>query len=1034
MLTRSSASKAQAIVRLSGAMTRPALATTMVRAALLHTLKPRQASAAAVAEASTSATTATGDASAVASAQKALAPLDTFLRRHVGPRDSDVEAMLQALGFKSLDEMVSAAVPDSIRLPEPLTINDGEYPERELLAKLKVIATQNKVYRSFIGTGYTDTVVPPVILRNVLENPGWYTQYTPYQPEISQGRLESLLNFQTVISDLTGLPAANASLLDEGTAAGEALVVCLNGSRKKTRNVFFADKNCHPQTLAVLKTRAEGFGAEIVVGDYKTFDFSALGGRLSGALVSYPDTYGTIGDYKVLANTVHEQGGQLVVAADLMSLAVLQPPGEFGADIAIGNSQRFGVPLGYGGPHAAFFATTMANQRRVPGRIIGVSRDTDGNRAYRLALQTREQHIRREKASSNICTAQALLANMSAMYAVYHGPEGIKAIADRIHRFTQALATAVTAAGHTVENPSYFDTLRIRVAESTTAAEIHARADERQINLRRIDAATVGITLDEAVTRDELAQLVEVFGGNSADIEAVVATSVAATAAESSAIPEGLARQGAILSHPIFNRYHSETEMLRYITQLQNKDLSLANAMIPLGSCTMKLNATTELIPITWPEFSQIHPFAPREQTHGYAKMIRDLEEDLAAITGMDATTVQPNSGAQGEYAGLRAIRAFQASKGEAHRNVCLVPESAHGTNPASAVMAGLKVVIVKCNKGTLDLVDLEAKAKKHAAALSAVMITYPSTFGVFEEGVVRAIEIVHENGGQVYMDGANMNAQVGLTSPGHMGADVCHLNNHKTLAIPHGGGGPGVGPICVKAHLAPFLPGHPELVNADGSPQSAVGPVSAAPYGSAGVLPVTWAYVKLLGARGMTEVSKAAILNANYMANRLRDHYSVLFTNDKGMCAHEFILDTRVFGKSSGVQAIDIAKRLQDYGFHPPTMSWPVPNTIMVEPTESESKEEMDRFCDALIAIREEIREIEDGNQPRDNNLLVNAPHTIAKVSKEDWPHPYSRQRAAYPLPTLKDRKFWPSVSRVDDAYGDLNLICSCPPIENYQ
>ncbi|KAJ1796087.1 glycine decarboxylase subunit P, partial [Coemansia sp. RSA 2399] len=735
-----------------------------------------------------------------------------------------------------------------------------------------------------------------------------------------------------------------------------------------------------------------------------------------------------------LANTVHSQGGQLVVVADLMSLAVLQPPGEFGADIAIGNTQRFGVPLGYGGPHAAFFATTTENQRRVPGRIIGVSRDASGNRAYRLALQTREQHIRREKASSNICTAQALLANMAAMYAVYHGPEGIRAIADRIHRFTQALAAAVNAAGHTVENASYFDTLRIRVAGSTTAAEIHARANERQINLRRIDDATVGVTLDEAITREELAQLVEVFGGNSADIDVTVATSVAPTAAESRAIPAGLARQSAILTHPVFSRYHSETEMLRYITQLQNKDLSLANAMIPLGSCTMKLNATTELIPITWPEFSQIHPFAPREQAQGYAKMIGDLEEDLAAITGMAATTVQPNSGAQGEYAGLRAIRAFQASQGEAQRDVCLVPESAHGTNPASAVMAGLKVVIVKCNKGTLDLADLEAKAKKHAANLSAVMITYPSTFGVFEDGVVRAIDIVHQNGGQVYMDGANMNAQVGLTSPGHMGADVCHLNNHKTLAIPHGGGGPGVGPICVKAHLAPFLPGHPELVNADGSPQSAVGPVSAAPFGSAGVLPVTWAYVKLLGARGMTEASRAAILNANYMANRLRDHYSVLFTNDNGMCAHEFILDTRVFAKSSGIQAIDIAKRLQDYGFHPPTMSWPVPNTIMIEPTESESKEEMDRFCDALIAIRDEIREIEDGSQPRDNNLLVNAPHTIAKVSAEAWPHPYARHRAAYPLPTLRERKFWPSVSRVDDAYGDLNLICSCPPIENYE
>ncbi|KAJ2513571.1 glycine decarboxylase subunit P, partial [Coemansia sp. RSA 1939] len=741
----------------------------------------------------------------------------------------------------------------------------------------------------------------------------------------------------------------------------------------------------------------------------------------------YPDTYGTIGDYRALAKKVHELGGQVVVAADLMALAVLQAPAEFGADIAIGNSQRFGVPLGYGGPHAAFFATTAANQRRVPGRIIGVSRDADGNRAYRLALQTREQHIRREKASSNICTAQALLANMSAMYAVYHGPEGIKAIADRIHRFAQVLAAGVARAGHTVENASYFDTLRIRVAASTTAEEIHARANERQINLRHIDAATVGVTLDEAVTRDELAQLIEIFGGNGGEID-TAAGSVAATASESSAIPAGLARQSAILTHPVFNRYHSETEMLRYITQLQGKDLSLANAMIPLGSCTMKLNATTELIPITWPEFSQMHPFAPADQAQGYAQMIGDLEADLAAITGMDATTVQPNSGAQGEYAGLRAIRAYQASRGEALRDVCLVPESAHGTNPASAVMAGLRVVIVRCSGGNLDLADLEAKAAKHADRLAAVMITYPSTYGVFEHGVVRAIDIVHAHGGQVYMDGANMNAQVGLTSPGHMGADVCHLNNHKTLAIPHGGGGPGVGPICVKAHLAPFLPGHPALG------ATTQGPVSAAPYGSAGVLPVTWAYVKLLGAHGMTQASKAAILNANYMAARLRDHYSVLFANERGMCAHEFILDTRVFAKSADVHAIDIAKRLQDYGFHPPTMSWPVPNTIMVEPTESESKEEIDRFCDALIAIRNEIREIEDGAQPRDNNLLVNAPHTIANVSADNWSRPYSRERAAYPLPTLRDRKFWPSVSRVDDAYGDLNLICSCPPIENYE
>ncbi|PIA15437.1 glycine dehydrogenase [Coemansia reversa NRRL 1564] len=1037
MFHRSAISGAQALVRPRHMQPAAIARTIAFRAALLHTLRPHLSSAAATASAEPASSDLFNSASSEAAssvAQAALAPLDTFLRRHNGPRATDVEAMLQVLGFQSLDQMIAATVPDSIRLREPLRIADGEYAEKELLAKLKQIAQKNKVYRSFIGTGYTDTVVPPVILRNILENPGWYTQYTPYQPEISQGRLESLLNFQTVVSDLTGLPAANASLLDEGTAAGEALVVCLASTRNKSRKIFFADQNCHPQTLAVLRTRAEGFGAEIVVGDYRSYDFAALGNRLAGAMVSYPDTYGTIGEHKMLADTVHAQGAQLVVVSDLMSLAVLQAPGEFGADIAIGNTQRFGVPLGYGGPHAAFFATTAANQRRVPGRIIGVSRDAEGKRAYRLALQTREQHIRREKASSNICTAQALLANMAAMYAVYHGPEGIKAIANRIHRFAQVLATAVSAAGHTVENSSYFDTLRIRIANGLSAADIHARADQRQINLRRIDSQTVGVTLDEAINREELVHLVEIFGGNTSAIDAFVAAA-APTAAESVAIPAGLARQSAILTHPIFSRYHSETEMLRYITQLQNKDLSLANAMIPLGSCTMKLNATTELIPITWPEFGQIHPFAPREQTEGYAHMIRDLEEDLAAITGMDATTVQPNSGAQGEYAGLRAIQAYQRSQNQGHRNICLVPESAHGTNPASAIMAGLKVVIVKCDaKGNLDLTDLESKSVKHAENLSAVMITYPSTFGVFEDGVLRAIDIVHANGGQVYMDGANMNAQVGLTSPGHMGADVCHLNNHKTLAIPHGGGGPGVGPICVKAHLAPFLPGHPELINTDGSPKSTVGPVSAAPYGSAGVLPVTWSYVKLLGGRGMTEVSKTAILNANYMASRLRSHYNVLFTNDKGMCAHEFILDIRPFGKSAGVQALDVAKRLQDYGFHPPTMSWPVPNTIMIEPTESESKEEMDKFCDALISIREEIREIEQGKQSRDDNILVNAPHTITKVSAEEWSHPYSRQRAAYPLSYLRERKFWPTVSRVDDAYGDINLMCSCPPMDTYQ
>ncbi|KAJ1921100.1 glycine decarboxylase subunit P [Mycoemilia scoparia] len=998
----------------------------------LHTQKPVRSSAAAASEASGDVA---GKLDVASAAEFALAPLDTFTRRHTGPRTKDVAEMLATLNLKSLDELVSRTVPDSIRLNPPLVIPEGGVTERELLARIKSIAAQNKPFRSFIGAGYTDVEVPPVILRNILENPSWYTQYSPYQAEISQGRLESLLNFQTMVSDLTGLPIANSSLLDEGTAAGEALVICLNAARKKTKNLFFADSRCHPQTLAVLHTRAEGFGAEVVVGEFEKFDFNAVGDRLCGAMVSYPDTYGNINDYKNLSETVHANGGNLVVVADLVSLTVLQPPSSFGADIVLGNSQRFGVPMGNGGPHAAFFAATEKHKRSVPGRIVGLSRDANGDPAYRLALQTREQHIRREKASSNICTAQALLANMAAMYAVYHGPEGLRAIANRIHRFTSVLASAITEAGHTVENSAFFDTLSIKVA-SGNSKDIIDRAVKSNVNLRKIDGERVGVTLDEVVTRQELATLIEIFGGNVNSVEQLAAQAPS-TVGESTAVPSNLVRQGEILNYPVFHRYHSETEMLRYITELQNRDLSLANAMIPLGSCTMKLNATTQMIPVTWPEFGRVHPFAPEDQKAGYHILFRDLEQDLALITGMDATSLQPNSGAQGEYAGLRAIRGYQAANGQGHRNICLIPQSAHGTNPASAVMAGLKVVSVKClENGNLDLADLEAKAKKHADNLSAVMITYPSTYGVFEDTVLRAIELVHSNGGQVYMDGANLNAQIGLCNPGSMGADVCHINAHKTLAIPHGGGGPGMGPITVKSHLAPFLPGHINNTDAVTANASAGGSraVSAAPYSSASILTISWSYIKLLGGDGMTQSTKTALLNANYMANRLRDHYTILFTNKNGMCAHEFIIDCRPFDKISGIQGIDIAKRLQDYGFHSPTMSWPVSNTLMIEPTESESREELDRFCDAMISIRNEIREIEEGKQPRDNNVLKNSPHTIRDVSAETWDRPYSRVKAAFPLASLQRRKFWPTIRRVDDVYGDTNLVCSCPPMSSYE
>ncbi|KAG0165194.1 glycine decarboxylase subunit P [Apophysomyces sp. BC1034] len=947
---------------------------------------------------------------------QALAPLDTFPRRHIGPQNNDLDHMLKQVGVRDINELLAKTIPPAIRSPKALALKEG-VSERELLKRLKEMASKNKVLKTYIGQGYTDVVVPNVILRNVMENPAWYTQYTPYQPEISQGRLESLLNFQTMVTDLTALPIANASLLDEGTAAAEAMLMTWQAARRK-KNVFVVDENCHPQTIACVKTRAESFNIQVVVADVFNYKFADQKKDLCGVLLQYPNTRGAVQDYEALTATVHTAGGQVAVATDLMALAVLKAPGEFGADIALGNSQRFGVPLGFGGPHAAFFACKEEHKRRIPGRLVGVSKDAAGNIAYRLALQTREQHIRREKATSNICTAQALLANMSAMYAVYHGPQGIKDIALRIHGLTGVLAQGLRESGLVIENDgSFFDTLAVKVGDSSAVIQ---KALEKGINLRTLDSETVSLTLDETVTMNDVSDLLRVF--QAGDVDALQIGGLQ--------FPEQLRRTSTYLQNPVFNSYHSETEMLRYIHHLESKDLSLVHSMIPLGSCTMKLNATTEMIPVTWPEFANIHPFAPVNQTEGYREMLTELGDDLAEITGFDGVSLQPNSGAQGEYAGLRAIRAFHDAQGEPQRTVCLIPISAHGTNPASAAMAGMDVVIVKCDDdGNLDMADLKAKAEANKDRLAAVMITYPSTFGIFEHGVAEACNIVHHYGGQVYMDGANLNAQIGLTKPAEIGADVCHMNLHKTFCIPHGGGGPGMGPIACKSHLSPFLPGHP--VVATGGEQ-AIGPVSAAPFGSASILPISWAYVKMMGGSGLTDATKAALLNANYMACRLAPHYEILYTNENGMCGHEFIVDIRPF-VPEGIEAIDVAKRLQDYGFHSPTMSWPVANTLMIEPTESESKAELDRFCDAMISIRREIQEVIDGKIPKDNNMLVNAPHSIHTLLSDKWNRPYSRDIAAFPMPYLRQKKFWPSVSRVDDAYGDRNLMCTCPSPEEY-
>ncbi len=946
-------------------------------------------------------------------------PLDTaneFVGRHIGPRAADTAAMLQQLGYDSLEALGASVIPDSIKDTSVLELTAG-LGEAQALARLKAIAAQNQQFASHIGQGYYGTHTPAPILRNLLENPAWYTAYTPYQPEISQGRLEALLNFQTLISDLTGMEIANASLLDEATAAAEAMTFCQRLSKNKAAKAFFASQHCHPQTLDVLRTRAEPLGIEVVVGDERELDDVSV---YFGALLQYPASNGDIFDYRALVARFHETKALVAVAADLLALCLLTPPGEFGADVALGSAQRFGVPLGFGGPHAAYFATRDTFKRDMPGRLVGLSVDRHGKPALRLAMQTREQHIRREKATSNICTAQVLLANIASMYAVYHGPRGLTQIARRVHQLTVILAEGLRALGVTVEQQSFFDTLTLATGERT--AQLHRQARDMRINLREVDAGRIGLSLDETTDRVAVERLWEVFAepGQSLPSFDVLASSA-------TKLPQDLLRQSAILQHPVFNRYHSETELMRYLRKLSDKDLALDRAMIPLGSCTMKLNAASEMIPITWPEFGNLHPFAPAEQSQGYRQLTDDLERMLCAATGYDAVSLQPNAGSQGEYAGLLAIRAYHQSRGDDQRDVCLIPSSAHGTNPATANMAGMRVVVVACDsRGNVDIADLRAKAEQHAAQLAALMITYPSTHGVFEEGIREICAIVHQHGGQVYIDGANMNAMVGLCAPGQFGGDVSHLNLHKTFCIPHGGGGPGVGPIGVKAHLAPFLPGHDRMERKDGA-------VCAAPFGSASILPITWMYISMMGGEGLRQASLMAILNANYIARRLEEHYPVLYTGGNGLVAHECILDLRPLKDSSGISVDDVAKRLIDFGFHAPTMSFPVAGTLMIEPTESESKEELDRFIDAMIAIREEIRAVETGELDSSDNPLTNAPHTAAELAGQ-WSHSYSREQAVYPGKTAVDSKYWPPVARVDNVYGDRNLVCSCPPMEVYQ
>ena len=950
-----------------------------------------------------------------------LEQTDDFIRRHIGPDAAEQQAMLDALGAPSLAELIAQTVPQSILRDDLLGLS-APRTEAEVLAYLKGVASKNQLYTSCIGMGYHNTLTPAVILRNVLENPGWYTAYTPYQPEIAQGRLEALLNFQQLTIDLTGMELASASLLDEATAAAEAMALAKRVAKSKS-NLFFIDQDCHPQTISVVCNRAEAFGFETLVADVATLGEH----EVFGALFQYPTTWGEIRDLKPLIEQVQAQKGLACVGADLLSLVLLTPPGELGADVVFGSAQRFGVPMGYGGPHAAFFATRDAYKRAMPGRIIGVSVDTRGNRALRMALQTREQHIRREKANSNICTAQVLLANIASFYAVYHGPEGLKTIARRVQRLTAILAEGLEQAGIERVNQHFFDTLTLKV--SGKAAAIVERARAARINLRLIDADTLGVSLDESTTRSTVETLLACFAGDS---HGLALADLDATITGEPGIPAALSRQSAFLTHPVFNSYHSETEMLRYIKSLENKDLALNHAMIPLGSCTMKLNATSEMIPITWPEFGQLHPFAPLAQAEGYQIMIAELEAMLREITGFDAICMQPNSGAQGEYAGLLAIRKYHEANGEEHRNVCLIPTSAHGTNPASAMMASMRVVLVNCDEqGNVDVADLQQKAADNAANLSCLMITYPSTHGVYEEGIREICEIIHQHGGQVYMDGANLNAQVALTRPADIGADVSHMNLHKTFCIPHGGGGPGMGPIGVKAHLAPFVANHP-VVPLDG-PNPENGAVSAAPWGSASILPISWTYIALMGATGLRQATEVAILNANYLAKRLGEAFPVLYSGRNGRVAHECIIDIRPLKAASGITEEDVAKRLMDFGFHAPTMSFPVAGTLMIEPTESESKAELDRFVDAMLTIRAEISRVEQGEWSETDNPLRHAPHTLADITG-DWERPYSRQEAVFPQPWVAANKFWPSVNRIDNVYGDRNLFCACPPVESYQ
>jgi glycine dehydrogenase len=953
---------------------------------------------------------------------KMLENTDSFVRRHIGARPEDGRFMLKTLNLSGMEDLVDKTVPSSIRLPRPLQICDA-LDEYSVLNQLRALASKNKIFRSFIGMGYHDCITPPVILRNILENPGWYTHYTPYQAEISQGRLEALLNFQTMITDLTGMEMANASLLDEGTAAAEAMSMS-HGLCKTEADAFFVSETCHLQTIEVVRTRASARGIRLIIGNHETFDFSQ---SVFGALVQYPASDGHIFDYTDFVDRAHRAGALVTVAADLLALTLLKPPGEFGADIVVGNSQRFGVPLGYGGPHAAFFATREMFKRHIPGRIVGVSKDARGKPGFRLALQTREQHIRRDKATSNICTAQVLLAVIAGMYAIYHGAEGLKKIAQRIRLLTLLLQEGLKRLGLCVGPDLFFDTLRVEKIPGG-ADRIVALAREHGINLRLLNDSAVGISLNETIGTEDLMDLFAIFASPESTpfgLEELIGP-------VSPDYPEPFARRSAYLTYPVFRRYHSETEFLRYVHRLECKDLALNTSMIPLGSCTMKLNAAVEMIPITWPEFSRIHPFSPQEQAEGYRLLIRQLEDWLAEITGLSAISLQPNAGSQGEYSGLLVIRKYHKQRGEGKRDICLIPQSAHGTNPASSVMAGLKVVVVACDEdGNIDLADLKNKAEQHKETLAALMVTYPSTHGVFEESIKEICGIIHANGGQVYMDGANMNAQVGICRPSEIGADVCHLNLHKTFCIPHGGGGPGVGPIAVASHLADFLPGHPVVATGG---RKGIGPVSSAPFGSAGILPISWTYIRLMGSQGLKEATCYALINANYVAKKLDSYYPVLYKGTRGFVAHECILDLRELKRSAGIEVEDVAKRLMDYGFHAPTISFPVPGTMMIEPTESESLEELDRFCDAMIAIRSEISAIEEKRTHPEDNLLKNAPHTAEALLVEDWRHPYSREQAAFPSSWTRAHKFWPPIGRIDSAYGDRHLVCTCPPLEEYK